>query len=68
MSKNTYLQKIEEYYVAGRKLLDEEEFGESYFYQVLINKELKRLYDEKQLNVISYNHYRKHYKIDKRKK
>lgn len=69
MKNKDFLENIEAYYKEGLHLLkDEDDIGKSYFYQMMINQELKQLRDDKQINIFSYNSYKKKYTIDKRKK
>lgn len=69
MKKYDFLNKVESYYKEGLRVLeDEDDIGKSYFYQLLINQELKQHLQDKRLNTFSYNSCKKKYTIDKRKK
>ena len=68
MGNKEILSKVTQYYDEGAGYFNSGDEGRAYFYQLLINQELKRLHEEKQINIFIYNHYKKLYKIDKRKK
>lgn len=68
MGKKIELEQVTQYYDEGVGYFNSGDEGRAYYFQILINQELKRLYDDKRINIFTYNHYKKLYKIDKRKK